>query len=185
MYSGMHVCSTRGHACRACLTTVCDCSLSCICGHQVMRMHVMENLRQRIEAGHGDYINELRVCTTVFCGIPSLQACAEKHWQLPTGLQHKLAVAQRSSSASVATWNNGKYSCPKSRHGMNRKWTAGAAMVWSVSRQPWTSCNECWNPLAGHFYRCPLTEPPLGGLHTWHTCTAAAAISIHFICSVW
>jgi hypothetical protein len=38
-----------------------------------MRMHVMENLRQRIEAGHGDYINELRVCTTVFCGIPSLQ----------------------------------------------------------------------------------------------------------------
>lgn len=42
---------------------------------QMLRMHLLENLRQRIEAGHADFVNELRVCTTVFCGLPSLQVC--------------------------------------------------------------------------------------------------------------
>lgn len=44
-----------------------------ILSRQAMRMHLLENLRQRIEAGHDDFVNELRVCTTVFCGLPSLQ----------------------------------------------------------------------------------------------------------------
>lgn len=57
-------------------------------------MHVMENLRQRIEAGHGDYINELRVCTTVFCGIPSLQV-EDAGMITCKGLQQKAALAPR------------------------------------------------------------------------------------------
>lgn len=40
---------------------------------QVMRMHVMDNVRQRIEAGHRDFVNEIRVCTVLFLGLPSLQ----------------------------------------------------------------------------------------------------------------
>lgn len=38
-----------------------------------MRMHVMDNVRQRIEAGHRDFVNEIRVCTVLFLGLPSLQ----------------------------------------------------------------------------------------------------------------
>jgi hypothetical protein len=89
----------------------CFCQVSCIsilasvisaCMGQVMRMHVMENLRQRIEAGHGDYINELRVCTTVFCGIPSLQVMMLA--LVPRkGMQHKAAsVAQLLVSLAVS-----------------------------------------------------------------------------------
>ena len=36
-------------------------------------MHVLDNVRQRLEAGHRDFINEIRVCTVVFLGFPSLQ----------------------------------------------------------------------------------------------------------------
>jgi hypothetical protein len=44
-------------------------------------------------------------------------------------------------------------------HEMNRKWTAGAAMVWPVFRHQWTLCNKSWNLLAGRFYRCQLVSP--------------------------
>ena len=36
-------------------------------------MHVTDNVRQRIEAGHRDFVNEIRVCTVIFVGLPSLQ----------------------------------------------------------------------------------------------------------------
>lgn len=41
---------------------------------QVLRMHVLENVRLRIEAGHIDYVNEIRNCTTLFLGFPSLNS---------------------------------------------------------------------------------------------------------------
>ena len=40
---------------------------------QILRMHVMGNVRQRIEAGHRDFVNEIRVCTCLFLGFPSLK----------------------------------------------------------------------------------------------------------------
>lgn len=40
-----------------------------------MRMHVTGNVRQRIEAGHRDFVNEIRVCSVLFVGLPSLQVC--------------------------------------------------------------------------------------------------------------
>ena len=40
---------------------------------QILRMHVMDNVRQRIEAGHLDFVNEIRVCTVLFLGFPSLK----------------------------------------------------------------------------------------------------------------
>ena len=42
---------------------------------QILRMHVMGNVRQRIEAGHRDFVNEIRVCTCLFLGFPSLKVC--------------------------------------------------------------------------------------------------------------
>ncbi|KAL4458480.1 hypothetical protein ABPG75_013345 [Micractinium tetrahymenae] len=43
-------------------------------GHalQLLRMHLLENVRVRVEAGHIDYVNELRVGTVLFLGFPSL-----------------------------------------------------------------------------------------------------------------
>ena len=35
-------------------------------------MHVIDNVRQRIEAGLRDFVSEIRVCTVVFLGFPSL-----------------------------------------------------------------------------------------------------------------
>lgn len=43
---------------------------------QILRMHVMGNVRQRIEAGHRDFVNEIRVCTCLFLGFPSLKVSA-------------------------------------------------------------------------------------------------------------
>jgi len=43
-------------------------------------MHVMGNVRQRIEAGHRDFVNEIRVCTCLFLGFPSLKVSG------PTGV---------------------------------------------------------------------------------------------------
>lgn len=43
---------------------------------QILRMHVMGNVRQRIEAGHRDFVNEIRVCTCLFLGFPSLKVIA-------------------------------------------------------------------------------------------------------------
>jgi hypothetical protein len=38
----------------------------------LFRMHVVDNVRQRIEAGHYDFINEIRQITILFMGFPSL-----------------------------------------------------------------------------------------------------------------
>ncbi len=45
---------------------------------QILRMHVMGNVRQRIEAGHRDFVNEIRVCTCLFLGFPSLKVSSCK-----------------------------------------------------------------------------------------------------------
>ena len=39
---------------------------------QILRSHVPFNVRVRIEAGHIDSVNEIRVCTVIFLGFPSL-----------------------------------------------------------------------------------------------------------------
>ena len=39
----------------------------------LFRMHVVDNVRQRIEAGHYDFINEIRQLTILFMGFPSLR----------------------------------------------------------------------------------------------------------------
>ena len=46
--------------------------LRILCAAQVMRMHIIDNVRQRIEAGLRDFVSEIRVCTVVFLGFPSL-----------------------------------------------------------------------------------------------------------------
>ena len=46
---------------------------------QILRMHVMGNVRQRIEAGHRDFVNEIRVCTCLFLGFPSLKVIPPIH----------------------------------------------------------------------------------------------------------
>eukprot|EP00803_Ostreobium_quekettii_P001954 evm.model.scf_1325.5 EVM.evm.TU.scf_1325.5 scf_1325:35935-41194(+) len=43
----------------------------------VIKMHVLDSVRQRIEAGHTDYINEIRRLTVVFLGFPSLTECKD------------------------------------------------------------------------------------------------------------
>ncbi len=40
----------------------------------VLRMHLPDSLAQRIEAGHLAFINEIRVCTVLFIGFPSIKA---------------------------------------------------------------------------------------------------------------
>ncbi|KDD71197.1 hypothetical protein H632_c5583p0, partial [Helicosporidium sp. ATCC 50920] len=37
-------------------------------------MHLPQNLRLRIEAGHIDYVNEVRICTVLFLGFPGLSS---------------------------------------------------------------------------------------------------------------
>ncbi len=41
----------------------------------VLRAHLPDAVSKRIEAGLKDYINELRVCTVLFIGFPSLKVC--------------------------------------------------------------------------------------------------------------
>ena len=36
----------------------------------------MDSVRLRLEAGHRDFISELRHCTMVFVGFPSLRVCS-------------------------------------------------------------------------------------------------------------
>lgn len=38
----------------------------------IFRQHIVENIRARLEAGHKDYINEIRHLTVLFIGFPSL-----------------------------------------------------------------------------------------------------------------
>lgn len=40
---------------------------------EYLQMHVMDNVRQRLEAGHKDFVDEIRVCTVLFIGFPSLK----------------------------------------------------------------------------------------------------------------
>jgi class 3 adenylate cyclase len=53
----------------------------------LFRMHVIDNVRQRIEAGHYDFINEIRQLTILFMGFPSLSKPNEK-------LAHRLEPVQ-------------------------------------------------------------------------------------------
>ena len=40
---------------------------------RLLRLHVMDSVRLRLEAGHRDFISELRHCTMLFVGFPSLR----------------------------------------------------------------------------------------------------------------
>lgn len=45
----------------------------------LFRMHVVDNVRQRIEAGHYDFISEIRQLTIMFMGFPSLCDSHARH----------------------------------------------------------------------------------------------------------
>jgi hypothetical protein len=45
----------------------------------LLRLHLPEAVAARVEAGHADFINEIRVCTVLFIGFPSLQVCCGPH----------------------------------------------------------------------------------------------------------
>ncbi|KAL0052814.1 hypothetical protein WJX82_008196 [Trebouxia sp. C0006] len=62
---------------------------------QILRMHVMGNVRQRIEAGHRDFVNEIRVCTCLFLGFPSLKR--------PTASSNPTDTSQDDVSVSEVT----------------------------------------------------------------------------------
>lgn len=57
---------------------------------QILRMHVMGNVRQRIEAGHRDFVNEIRVCTCLFLGFPSLKVITPSLSATKMSAQHIL-----------------------------------------------------------------------------------------------
>lgn len=79
-------CARLSHA-RACSSRLCnphELMFPRVCPPtpQVLRMHLLENVRLRIEAGHIDYVNEIRVCTVLFLGFPSINHLLDK---LPPG----------------------------------------------------------------------------------------------------
>ena len=39
----------------------------------VLRRHLPDTVVTRVEAGHSDFLNEIRVCTVVFIGFPSFK----------------------------------------------------------------------------------------------------------------
>ena len=45
----------------------------------LFRMHVVDNVRQRLEAGHFDFINEIRQLTVLFMGFPTLKQFDAAH----------------------------------------------------------------------------------------------------------
>jgi Adenylate and Guanylate cyclase catalytic domain len=53
----------------------------------LFRMHVVDNIRQRIEAGQYDFINEIRQLTILFMGFPSLK-------EADSNLAHQLGPVQ-------------------------------------------------------------------------------------------
>lgn len=44
-----------------------------VAAYQTLRSHVPLNIRNRVEAGHLDFVNEVRVCTILFFGFPFLK----------------------------------------------------------------------------------------------------------------
>jgi len=48
----------------------------------VLRAHLPDAVSKRIEAGLIDFISEIRVCTILFIGFPSLKVPEPKHVQL-------------------------------------------------------------------------------------------------------
>ena len=80
---------------------------------QILRMHVMGNVRQRIEAGHRDFVNEIRVCTCLFLGFPSLKVGSQPPAHVashsPCGLYKCMLIyqlsliLQRTGSRPMAT----------------------------------------------------------------------------------
>lgn len=67
---------------------------------QVLRMHMLDNLRQRIEAGHKDFLNELRACTVVFVGLPSLSVEKPDSAGGLASVQAAIGVVQRRLQAA-------------------------------------------------------------------------------------
>ena len=49
------------------------CALMQVAALRLLRLHVMDSVRLRLEAGHRDFISELRHCTLLFVGFPSLR----------------------------------------------------------------------------------------------------------------
>ncbi len=68
---------------------------------QVMRMHIVDNVRQRIEAGLRDFVSEIRVCTVVFLGFPSLsvsKVAASSKYQVCAAVTRACQAYRRTSS---------------------------------------------------------------------------------------
>lgn len=61
---------------------------------QILRSHVPFNVRSRVESGHIDSVNEVRVCTVVFLGFPSLDT------QKSGGPAESLAAVQSVTQAA-------------------------------------------------------------------------------------
>ena len=53
-------------------------------------MHVLDNVRQRIEAGLRDFVSEIRVCTVLFLGFPSLQVRTTRLCSIVSARQRRL-----------------------------------------------------------------------------------------------
>ena len=68
-------------------------------------MHIVDNVRQRIEAGLRDFVSEIRVCTVVFLGFPSLsvsEAAAPYITKKPTRNSHAARHTSRTSHCTTS-----------------------------------------------------------------------------------
>ena len=61
----------------------------------LLRMHVVDNVRQRIEAGHYEFINEIRPLTVLFIGFPSLKDPDAAHENQVHQVQSAVTVVQQ------------------------------------------------------------------------------------------
>ena len=58
----------------------------------VLRAHLPDAVSKRIEAGLIDFISEIRVCTILFIGFPSLKVPEPKHEQLRSGCMYVILL---------------------------------------------------------------------------------------------
>ncbi len=58
----------------------------------VLRAHLPDAVSKRIEAGLIDFISEIRVCTILFIGFPSLKVPEPKHEQLRSGCMYMILL---------------------------------------------------------------------------------------------
>lgn len=143
----------------------------------MLRMHLLDNLRQRIEAGHDDFVNELRVCTIVFCGFPSLQVtcspctlmnlCAVpvvSNWRRTLGnFCGKTCNAAGASQAEDTPQRSSRRDDMIAAVRCRKKGQT-AAMAWRACRRQSTLCSGGCRPPAAPFSRCEPTrvgvQPP-------------------------